>query len=93
MMVGDSSIISRDRTVIPGLLRQMILKQFHSGHPVVNKTKSLARRYAYWPPANRDIEDNCHKCPSALQAVKNPSKCEPQQLTKPYLFTWKHEYW
>ncbi|KAH9580655.1 hypothetical protein MS3_00009239 [Schistosoma haematobium] len=59
-MVVDSCIMFGDRIVIPKVLRHNVLKQFHSG---INKMKSLARSYAYWP--------------SCIQAAENPLKCEP----------------
>ncbi|CAI2736565.1 unnamed protein product [Schistosoma spindalis] len=82
-MIVDSCIMFGDRIVIPKLLRHKVLKQFHSGHPGINKMKSLARSYAYWPSMDKDIENKCRNCPSCIQAAKNPLKCEPQYWPTP----------
>ncbi|CAH8585986.1 unnamed protein product [Schistosoma intercalatum] len=83
LMVVDSCIMFGDRIVIPKLLRHKVLKQFHSGHPGINKMKSLARSYAYWPSMDKDIENKCRNCSSCIQAAKNPLKCEPQHWPTP----------
>ncbi|CAH8538525.1 unnamed protein product [Schistosoma rodhaini] len=83
LMMVDSCIMFGDRIVVPKTLRHRVLKQFHSGHPGINKMKALARSYAYWPTMDQDIEIKCRNCSSCLQAAKNPKKCEPQQWEKP----------
>ncbi|CAH8448460.1 unnamed protein product [Schistosoma curassoni] len=83
LMMVDSCIMFGDRIIVPEVLRYKVLKQFHSGHPGINKMKALARSYAYWPTMDQDIENRCRNCSSCLQAAKSPSKCEPQQWEKP----------
>ncbi|KAH9585992.1 hypothetical protein MS3_00007063 [Schistosoma haematobium] len=83
LMMVDSCIMFGDRIIVPKVLRYKVLKQFHSGHPGINKMKALAGSYAYWPTMDQDIENRCRNCSSCLQAAKSPSKCEPQQWEKP----------
>ncbi|CAH8557945.1 unnamed protein product [Schistosoma intercalatum] len=83
LMMVDSCIMFGDRIIVPEVLRYKVLKQFHSGHPGINKMKALARSYAYWPTMDQDMENGCRNCSSCLQAAKSPSKCEPQQWEKP----------
>ena len=44
-----------------------ILHQLHESHPGINRMKSLARSYFWWPQLDNDIVRqvrNCHKCQS-----------------------------
>ena len=34
-----------------------ILRDFHTGHPVINRIKSLMRSYVYWPKMDNEITD------------------------------------
>ncbi|KAK4468381.1 hypothetical protein MN116_000176, partial [Schistosoma mekongi] len=83
LMVVDSCVMFGDRIVVPKTLRQKVLNQFHSGHAGINRMKSLARSYAYWPTMNQDIETRCRNCSLCLQAAKSPKRCEPQKWKTP----------
>ncbi|KAK4474327.1 hypothetical protein MN116_000411, partial [Schistosoma mekongi] len=83
LMVVDSCVMFGDRIVVPKTLRQKVLNQFHSGHPGINRMKSLARSYAYWPTMDQDIETRCRNCSLCLQAAKCPKRCEPQKWKTP----------
>lgn len=65
-----------------GVFRHWIPRQFHGGHPGLSKMKSLARRYSYWPPMNRGIEQKCRSSWSCLEAAKICIKAEPQPSPK-----------
>nr|CAX83704.1 Gag-Pol polyprotein [Schistosoma japonicum] len=83
LMIVDSCIMFGDRIVVPKTLRLKVLKQFHSGHPGINKMKPLARSYAYWPTMDQDIETRCRNCSLCLQAAESLKRCEPQEWKKP----------
>ena len=53
------------RVVVPPQGRQAVLWELHSGHPGMNKMKSLARTVVWWPGLDKQIEAvvrNCHAC-------------------------------
>ncbi|CAH8643202.1 unnamed protein product, partial [Schistosoma guineensis] len=66
-----------DRVVIPTTLRSKVLRQFHSGHPGINRMKSIARSYAYWPNMDKQIVDFVKRCSHCQKAAKNPLKLPP----------------
>ncbi|XP_041785529.1 uncharacterized protein K02A2.6-like [Anopheles merus] len=51
------SILFGERVVIPTKLQQRCLKQLHEGHPGIQRMKSIARSYVYWPSIDRDVVD------------------------------------
>jgi hypothetical protein len=67
----------RERVIIPTTLRSKILKLLHQGHPGIQRMKSLARNYAYWPGMDRNIEENG----SCMQALCSSSKAACQSNT------------
>ncbi|XP_055714234.1 uncharacterized protein K02A2.6-like [Phlebotomus papatasi] len=71
-----SCIVYRDRIVIPPIFRNAILKQLHDAHPGINRMKSLARSYVFWPHMDSDIENLVKSCSSCAAAAKNPTKCD-----------------
>ena len=43
-----------NRIVIPKIFRKRIIKQLHKGHPGIERTKSIARSFVYWPNNNNN---------------------------------------
>ena len=76
--IVDSCVMFGDRVVIPATLRRRVLKQFHLGHPGINRMKAIARSYAYWPGMDAELEEHCRNCLKCIQALKNPVKVELQ---------------
>lgn len=37
------------RVIVPSKIRKAVLKEIHSGHQGIVKTKALARKYVWWP--------------------------------------------
>lgn len=64
------------RIVIPEIYRKRILKQLHRGHFAIEKCKTLARSYVYWPNIDKDIEDYVKKCQKCQLAAKNPVRTD-----------------
>ena len=53
----NSILMYGERVVIPAVLTKKMLKDFHTGHPVMSRMKALMRSYVYWPGMNKDIEN------------------------------------
>ena len=64
----------REHIVIPTVLRTRVLRLFHQGHPGIQRMKSLARNYAYWPGMDHDIEKMVRRCSPCASAAKQPPK-------------------
>lgn len=68
----DSGCIFRGhRIVVPTEYRERMLKELHSGHFGVVKTKSAARSRFWWPSIDKDIETwvgSCAQCASVRSA-------------------------
>ncbi len=62
------------RIVVPSSLRKIILKQLHSVHIGIVKTKQLARSLVYWPQIDREIEQLVKNCEACLKTRDNPPK-------------------
>lgn len=50
-----------------------MLKQFHSGHPGINRKNSIARSHSYWPEIDDDIENMVNKCQKCQNQQKHPA--------------------
>ena len=64
----------RERIVVPTGLRKRVLKLLHRGHPGIQRMKSLARNYAYWPGMDKEIEQRVCQCTPCAAAAKQPIK-------------------
>lgn len=72
-MVHDCLMFG-DRVVIPLKFRKRIIRQLHRGHPGMDRMKSLARSFVYWPNIDDDVEDCVRHCSSCAEATKAPRK-------------------
>ena len=68
----DNVLLYSERVVIPKKLQNRILRNFHTGHPGINRMKSLMRSYVYWPKMDNDIMDMIEKCKGCALAAKTP---------------------
>ncbi|XP_035912234.1 uncharacterized protein K02A2.6-like [Anopheles stephensi] len=73
--VGDC-VLFRERVVIPKELRMRCLNHLHRGHPGIQRMKSIARSYLYWPSIDEDIADCVSTCSSCMEVVKSPPLLE-----------------
>jgi transposase InsO family protein len=74
LTIEQDCIMCRERVVIPTGLRKRVLKQIHQGHPGIQRMKSLARNYAYWPGMDTEIEQMVRSCTPCAAAAKQPTK-------------------
>ena len=68
----DNVLLYSKRVVIPKKLQYRILRDFHTGHPGINRMKSLMRIYVYWPKMDYDIRDMIEKCKGCALVAKAP---------------------
>ena len=68
----DNVLLYSERVVIPKELPNRILRDFHTGHPGINRMKSLMRSYVYWSKMDNDITDMIEKCKGCALVAKAP---------------------
>ncbi|XP_061504929.1 uncharacterized protein K02A2.6-like [Anopheles gambiae] len=69
----ENCILFGERVVIPNILQQRCLRQFHRGHPGIQRMKSLARSYVYWPSIDSNISECVASCEKCQTAAKTPA--------------------
>ena len=62
LSVLQSCLLWGSRVVIPKTCRATVLKELHEMHQGVNKMKSLARSYVWWPKMDCEIKEMVKKC-------------------------------
>lgn len=76
LQVVQNCIMFGDRVVVPERFRKRILQQLHRGHPGMDRMKSLARSFVYWPKIDEDVEGFVRCCRSCAEAAKSPRKTD-----------------
>ena len=82
LCVVNDCLMFNVRVVIPTILRAKVLRQFYSGHPGINRMKSIARSYAYWPNMDKQVAEFGKGCAHCQTAANNPPKLPPVSWTK-----------
>ena len=67
LAVIDGIILKGKCIIIPNSLKEQVLKQLHTNHMGIEKTKLLALECVYWPSINADIEKYIKRWPTCLQ--------------------------
>ena len=62
LSVENGIILKGERVLIPEPMREDILKQLHTGHQGVEKTRLRAKTLVFWPKINAHIEQLCKSC-------------------------------
>ncbi|XP_014676436.1 PREDICTED: uncharacterized protein K02A2.6-like [Priapulus caudatus] len=60
--MSNGVIFKGRQVIVPQSMRTDILQQLHSGHPIIEKMRLLARQSVYWPNINRNIDELVRKC-------------------------------
>ena len=79
----DNVLLYNDRVVRPKKLQNRIFRDFNTGHPGINRMKSLMRSYVYWPMMDNNIRDMIEKCKGCVLAAKAlPTTFKPWPKTE-----------
>ena len=82
LSVVDDCILVDNRLVVPGQLRQAILKRIHRGHPGQAAMLDVSK-YLWWPHMHKDIVNLAEECRSCTRYGKNAKYINPKNATKP----------
>ena len=83
LSIVSESLFFLDRIVVPEKYQKLILKQMHKGHPGMERMKSIARSYVYWPKIDKHIENFVKDCNNCALAAKSPTKTTLQSWPIP----------
>ena len=62
------------RVIVPSAGQKIVLDQLHECHPGINRMKSLARCYVWWPKIDAEIENTVHACKICQLSRPSPPK-------------------
>ena len=74
LSVIDGCILWGARVVIPTAGRSAVIEQLHDTHPGINRMKSLARSYVWWPGLDSDIVAKVRECRICQEDRPNPPR-------------------
>ncbi|XP_053681613.1 uncharacterized protein K02A2.6-like [Sabethes cyaneus] len=72
--IVDGCIMYGERVVIPQVFRKRVLQQLHKGHPGVERMRSIARQYVYWPNIDEDVTRTVSTCNDCARVAKTDRK-------------------
>ncbi|XP_055589902.1 uncharacterized protein K02A2.6-like [Uranotaenia lowii] len=70
LSVVAGCVMYGERLTIPTGNQKRVLQQLHKGHPGIERMRSVARQYVYWPNIDEDIAKlvrACHECASVAK--------------------------
>lgn len=72
LSVDDGCLLWGRRVIIPAVLEDRMLTEFHEGHPGMTRMKALARLFVWWPGLDLDIEDVVCACNACVNFQATP---------------------
>lgn len=69
----DGCVLWASRVIVPPPGRQLVLNELHETHPGVNRMKSLARGYIWWPGMDAEIAEVVKTCPVCQESRPSPA--------------------
>ncbi|XP_055526905.1 uncharacterized protein K02A2.6-like [Wyeomyia smithii] len=76
-------LIYGNRLVIPAKFRDRALRLLHKGHPGVERMRSVARSYVYWPGIEEQISQCVRSCVECSRVAKTNSKTNLESWPSP----------
>ncbi|XP_055615012.1 uncharacterized protein K02A2.6-like [Toxorhynchites rutilus septentrionalis] len=83
LYVAHKVLMYSDRIVVPKKLQQRVLQQLHRGHPGVDRMRSLARNFVYWPNIDDQITALVRACLECASVARNRGREFTQILLVP----------
>ncbi|XP_055543306.1 uncharacterized protein K02A2.6-like [Wyeomyia smithii] len=74
LSLAQKCLLYAERIVIPKKLQKRVLEQLHKGHPGVERTRSLARNFVYWPNIDDHINEMVRSCNECAMVAKSDTK-------------------
>ncbi|XP_055605159.1 uncharacterized protein K02A2.6-like [Uranotaenia lowii] len=74
LSIVSDCLVYGERLVIPAKFRDRILRVLHKGHPGVERMRSIARSYVYWPGIDEQISQRVRACVECSRAAKTNTK-------------------
>ena len=87
MSVQDGCVLWGARVVIPQQCRQAVMQELHLAHPGINRMKSLARSYVWWPAMDNELEKLSKQC----ELCQLHSRSSPTAPLQPW--EWPEKPW
>lgn len=75
--VEGNCLFRGHRVVIPTLYRNTMLRELHSGHFGIVKSKGLARSRFWWPSIDKEIEQWVGSCEACMSVRAAPPRAAP----------------
>ncbi|XP_055604793.1 uncharacterized protein K02A2.6-like [Uranotaenia lowii] len=72
-----------ERLVIPAKFQKQVLHQLHKGHPGIERMRSIARQYVYWPLIDEDISKLVRACSECASVAKTERKVNLESWPTP----------
>ncbi|XP_058816481.1 uncharacterized protein K02A2.6-like [Topomyia yanbarensis] len=72
LSVVGGCLMYGERLVVPPCSRRRVLQQLHAGHPGVERMRSIARQYVYWP----NIDDEVAKIVRSCNECSTVARCD-----------------
>ena len=72
LSVQDGCVLWGARVIIPPCGRTQVKQELHSAHPGINRMKSLARSYVWWPGMDEELEDTVKRCDVCQDQRRDP---------------------
>ncbi|XP_055590876.1 uncharacterized protein K02A2.6-like [Uranotaenia lowii] len=83
LSIVQGCVMFAERIAIPSKFRSQCLQQMHKGHPGIQRMKSIARSFVYWPSLDADIVKFLSSCKPCAMVAKSPPLSSPQPWPKP----------
>ncbi|XP_055584891.1 uncharacterized protein K02A2.6-like [Uranotaenia lowii] len=77
LTVVQGCVVFGERLVVPQIYRKRCLAQLHKGHPGIQRMKSIARSFVYWPGIDQHIIDYIKACQPCASVVRTAEKAPP----------------
>ena len=67
LTITDGILMRGGRIVIPRDLQSGVLRQLHSSHQGISKSRERAKQSVWWPGLSKQLEETVQKCPVCIK--------------------------